>query len=144
MQPILHLNDASDEISLRLASWSQRYLCLKVWTQHERTPARVPYYKLTLSLRLWWANKGTDQTEGRLVCPFDVHTSWRQVFIPWVPNILKKSQHLNVKWWESRKLKPTHDARNLFNTLWFIKIISFVSTDDLWKHIMINAQKSEM
>ena len=22
-----------------------------------RTPARVPYYKLTLSLRLWWANK---------------------------------------------------------------------------------------
>ena len=22
-----------------------------------RTPALVPYYKLTLSLRLWWANK---------------------------------------------------------------------------------------
>ena len=22
-----------------------------------RTPARVPYYKLTLSLRLWWAKK---------------------------------------------------------------------------------------
>ena len=24
---------------------------------NERTPARVPYYKLTLSLQLWWANK---------------------------------------------------------------------------------------
>ena len=24
---------------------------------HAQTPARVPYYKLTLSLRLWWAKK---------------------------------------------------------------------------------------
>ena len=58
MQPIPRPNDAPDEIWLRSASWSQRYSCLKVWT-HGRTPARVPYYKLTLSLRLWWAkNEG--------------------------------------------------------------------------------------
>ena len=28
---------------------------------HARTPARAPYYKLTLSLQLWWANKYTAQ-----------------------------------------------------------------------------------
>ena len=50
MQSIPHPNDAPDEVWLWLASWFQRYSCLKV-----RTPARVPYYKLTLSLRLWWA-----------------------------------------------------------------------------------------
>ena len=55
MQPIPHPNDAPDEIRLRSAGWSQRYSCLKVWTDaltDGRTPARVPYYKLTLSLRL--------------------------------------------------------------------------------------------
>ena len=45
-----------------LASWSQRYSCFKVWTQgltdrrtNGRTRACVPYYKITLNLRLWWA-----------------------------------------------------------------------------------------
>ena len=32
MQPIPYPNDAPDEIWLQLARWSQRYLCLKVWT----------------------------------------------------------------------------------------------------------------
>ena len=43
---------------IMMASWFQRYSCLKVWTDGRtdgRTLARVPYYKLTLSLRLWWA-----------------------------------------------------------------------------------------
>ena len=59
-------NDALDEIWLWSASWSQRYSCLKVWTHewmdartHARTPARVPSYKLTESLRLRWAKKLT-------------------------------------------------------------------------------------
>ena len=60
MQSIPHPNDTSDEIWLWLASWFQRYSYLKVWT-HARMdaqmPARVPYYKLTLSLWLWWAKK---------------------------------------------------------------------------------------
>ena len=47
MQPFPHPNDASDKIWLQSACWSRRYSCLKVWT-HERTPARVPSYKLTL------------------------------------------------------------------------------------------------
>ena len=53
MQPIPHPNDAQDEIWLRLASWSQRYSCLKVWTYgrtHARTDVRPllnigPVYK---------------------------------------------------------------------------------------------------
>ena len=60
MESIPHPNDASDEIWLRSASWSQRYSCLKVWTDgrmYVRTPTRLPSYKLTLSLRLWWAKK---------------------------------------------------------------------------------------
>ena len=56
MESIPHPNDASDEIWLLSASWSRRYSCLKVWTDG-RTPTRLPSYKLTLSLRLWWANK---------------------------------------------------------------------------------------
>ena len=32
MQPIPHPNDAPNEIWLRPVSWSQRYSCLKVWT----------------------------------------------------------------------------------------------------------------
>ena len=61
MQSIPHPNDAPDEIWLRSSSWSQTYSCLKVWTHgwtqawtHGGMPAGVPYYKLPLSLRLWW------------------------------------------------------------------------------------------
>ena len=32
MQTFPQPNDASDKIWLRLANWSQRYLCLNVWT----------------------------------------------------------------------------------------------------------------
>ena len=39
MQPIPHPNDALDEIWLWSASWSQRYSCLKVWTD-ARTDGR--------------------------------------------------------------------------------------------------------
>ena len=58
MESIPHPNDASDEIWLWSASWSLRYLCLKMWTDgrtDERMPTRLPSYKLTLSLWLWWA-----------------------------------------------------------------------------------------
>ena len=60
MQPIPYPNNALDEIWLWLTSWSQRYPCLKVWTD-PRTPARVPSYKLTESLRLRWAKNITVQ-----------------------------------------------------------------------------------
>ena len=50
MQSIPHPNDAPDEIWLWLANSFQRYS-----RTDGQTPARVPYYKLTLSLRLWWA-----------------------------------------------------------------------------------------
>ena len=51
MQPFPHPNDASDKIWLQSACWLRRYSCLKEWT-HRRTPARLVYYKLTMSLRL--------------------------------------------------------------------------------------------
>ena len=83
MQSIPHPNDAPDEIWLWLASWFQRYSCLKLWTHgrtHARTPARVPYYKLTLSLRLWWAKN--------LICP--QHPQFTMTsFITWLL-VLKK------------------------------------------------------
>ena len=40
MQPIPYPNNAPDEILQRSASWSQRYSCLKVWTDG-RTQGRT-------------------------------------------------------------------------------------------------------
>ena len=48
MQSIPHPNDAPDEIWLWLASWFQRYLCLKVWTDGRRLESH------TISSP-WWA-----------------------------------------------------------------------------------------
>ena len=49
--------------------WPAGFRDIHVWKcgrmdgcTHRRTPARVPYYKLTLSLRLWWAKN--EQTKG--------------------------------------------------------------------------------
>ena len=46
MQPFPHSKDATDKIWLKLASWSWRYNCLKVWTTTDNRA--LLYYKLTL------------------------------------------------------------------------------------------------
>ena len=51
MPPFPLPNDASDKIWLRLAHWLWRYSSLKMFTDG-RTPDRLVYYKLTMSLRL--------------------------------------------------------------------------------------------
>ena len=57
MQPIPHPNDASDEIWLKIGQLVlEIFMFESVDAQTDaRTPAQVPYYKLTLSFRLWWA-----------------------------------------------------------------------------------------
>ena len=53
MQYFPHPNDAPEKIWFWSACWSQRYQCLKVWTD-ARTAAWVPSYQLTGSLWLRW------------------------------------------------------------------------------------------
>ena len=58
MQPFPRPNDAPDEMWLWSASWSHICSCLKVWI-HRGTPAPVPSYKLSRSLRLRWVKNIT-------------------------------------------------------------------------------------
>ena len=50
MQSFPHPKDATDKIWLKLANWSWRYNCLKVWktTGDDKDKSLAIYYKLTL------------------------------------------------------------------------------------------------
>ena len=94
---------------------------------HTRTPAWVPYYKLTLSLRLWWANNSKTNLHIISCIKFSSHKFSVPIFI--------KNQCLS--WWQNITLIPQYCSLYMINCgpnreSWTLKVLQEMSR--VWRY----------
>ena len=108
----------SYKIWLWLVTWFRRELC-KCGRTHRRTPARVPSYKLHMSLRLRWAKvidddgRTTDGDRMLGICLFYKLNVWAGRLI-WAIN---KVWNVNIPWNNSSLKSGCQTAAHTFKCI---------------------------